>query len=132
MGKRAAYILLVFSLLLVQFSGLHLHLCTGEEKGLNHPSAHYADGGLLFGEHHPEDDSDDLEASFPGSTFSSSTQAQNQPDFNFDFTWVLYAIPAVESPAASFVYVVPHAFLQVPLPSQPPDLPPVRGPPSYS
>ena len=86
MGKRAAYILLVFSLLLVQFSGLHLHLCTGEEKGLNHPSAHYADGGLLFGEHHPEDDSDDLEASFPGSTFSSSTQAQNQPDFNFDFT----------------------------------------------
>ena len=131
-GKRAAYIFLIFSLLLVQFSGLHLHLCTGEERSTAHASAHYADDGLLFGEHHQEDDSDDIEASFPGATFSSSSSAHHQPDFSFDFTWVLYEIPAVESPNAPFARVAIHTQPQVPLPSQPPDLPPARGPPSYS
>ena len=130
--KRAAYIFLIFSLLLVQFSGLHLHLCAGEEKSTTHASAHYADDGLLFGEHHQEDDSDDIEASFPGATFSSSSSAQHQPDFSFDYTWVLYEIPAVESPNAPFARVAIHTEPQVPLPSQPPDLPPARGPPSYS
>ena len=131
-GKRIAYILLVFSLLLVQFSGLHLHLCHGEENSIGHPSAHYADDGLLFGEDHPEDDSDDIESSFPGSTFSSSSQTLNHTDFSFDFTWVLYEIPAVESPATSVATVAFRAQPQVPLPSWSPDLPPARGPPSNS
>lgn len=49
----------------MRISDVHLHACFGTEAPGTHPSVHLADGGLFFGEHHAEDDGDDLEFDLP-------------------------------------------------------------------
>lgn len=132
MRSRAVHIFLALSMLLVQISGLHVHLCMGQEVAVDHPRAHYADSGLIFGEHHSEDDSDDREVSLPSSTFASFTADQHQPNVDFALTWVLYVLPAVERSSPLLIHAARGAPPQMPLSSLPPDLPPVRGPPAYS
>ena len=65
MPRLPLTVLLCLSLLAMRVSGVHLHACFGMEAPGSHPSVHLADGGLFYGEHHPEDDGDDLELDLP-------------------------------------------------------------------
>jgi len=53
--------LICLTLIATRVMGLHLHACAGLEPGRDHVQSHFADNGLLFGEHHSEDDGDDVE-----------------------------------------------------------------------
>jgi hypothetical protein len=65
MPRLPLTVLLCLSLLAMRVSGVHLHACFGMEAPGSHPSVHLADGGMFFGEHHAEDDGDDLELDLP-------------------------------------------------------------------
>jgi hypothetical protein len=132
MRRRAAFIYLVFSLVLVQISGLHLHMCAGEEESRDHPAVHYADDGLFFGENHVQDDHDDLEVSLPAATFTTSSPGQHQPDPDSGFTALLFVIPEVDAPSAVVAYAAPDTTNYAALSSRPFETPPARGPPSRS
>lgn len=62
--SRKPYLWLVcISLVLTRLLGVHVHSCAGlEGTPHQHESAHYADNGLLFGEHHVGDHADNHES----------------------------------------------------------------------
>lgn len=61
MKQRPVVWLIVLCLVLTRLSGLHLHACACVEEGVERAGIHYADNGLLFGEHHESDDEHDVE-----------------------------------------------------------------------
>lgn len=132
MCRRVVFFYLIFSLLLVQISGLHLHLCSGHDIGNDHPVAHYADGGLFFGEDHADDDVDDREASLPAATFTAANHAEHQLNFDLGLTWVVYVVPTIEIRSAAGDVRSTRTSSTVPPSSRSFDLPPARGLPSFS
>jgi hypothetical protein len=132
--RTAAFSYLILSYLLVQISGLHLHLhpCSGEHEGREHAVAHYADGGFFFGENHVEDDPDDREVSLPAATFTTANPGQNHPDVDPGFCCLLSVPPAVDAPSVTLTHAAMRSTARLPLSSRPFDLPPARGPPVHS
>jgi len=127
MRKGLSLWVIVLSLVLTRLTGLHLHACAGVESGAGHATAHYADNGFFFGEHHAEDDSDDNEIDFV--TAVASKVQIDLADF--------VAPIAAHSDAAPTA----HRLLSVFAPRGPPRAlsshsphfaPPLRGPPSHS
>lgn len=116
--------IVVLSLVLTRLTGLHLHACAGVESGAGHATAHYADNGFLFGEHHAEDDGDDSEVDLV-----TAMASKVQIDLG-DFVTPIPTRPELVSNAARLLSVVaprgpPSAF-----PRQPPHFtPPPQGPP---
>lgn len=133
MRRRATSLYLILSLLLVQISGMHLHLCSGVEKGTDHVAVHYADDGLLFGEDHSQDDSDDREVSLPTAAFATSNLGDLQPPIPIHLAVVFFELPSIETVAR----LLPHRAARepqgpVPIALRPFELPPSRGPPVHS
>lgn len=120
-----AFWLICLSLVCTRLAGLHLHACAGAEAGAEHAGTHYADNGLLFGDHHSEDDGDDRElellaivASKPASDFGGELLAP-APD-----------APVLPVAAARLLTLVAARGPPAALPTQPDHYtPPARGPP---
>lgn len=119
--------IVVLSLVLTRLTGLHLHACAGVESGAGHATAHYADNGFFFGEHHAEDDSDDNEVDYV-----TAVASKVQIDLD-DFVTPIPTHPELVSTA--------KRLLSVAAPRGPPStfsthsphfVPPLRGPPSHS
>jgi hypothetical protein len=132
--RPAFFTYLIVSYLLVQISGLHLHLhpCSGEDEGREHAVAHYADDGFFFGENHVQDDPDDREAALPAGIFTTAGPDQHQPDLDPDFSLVRFEPPAVDVPSVVLVHAAVRSSARLKLSSRPFDQPPVRGPPVHS
>lgn len=123
-----AFWLICLSLVCTRLAGLHLHACAGAEAGLEHANTHYADNGLLFGDHHSEDDGDDRElellaivASKPPADFGSDLLAP-APE--------AVVLPAVAARLLTLVAARGPPVAPAALPAH--FVPPLRGPPSSS
>lgn len=131
MRKAVSLTLLALSILLVQFSGMHLHVCLGTESSAGHPPSHYADNGVFFGDHHALDDGDDEEVDLPAG--SAVASALKVPTFAFDFSWVIFPVPeSVEISRPIAMYVATRGPPSPAPASAPHFLPPLRGPPALS
>ena len=127
MSRLPLTVLLCLSVLMMRVSGVHLHACFGLEAPGSHPSMHLADGGLFFGEHHAEDDGDDLELDLPD---TRSAKIDYPPSLDLAPRWLFagLAVPAVR-------------VLEIPWARGPPPLhpashfeltPPAQAPPALS
>jgi hypothetical protein len=127
MQRASLAILACLSVLVMRISGVHLHACFGSEAPESHPSTHLADSGLLFGEHHSSDDSDDLELDLPD---SRSAKVDQPPSLDLPSHWHVAGplVPAMRT-------------LEVPPARGPPPLqlashfeltPPAQAPPALS
>lgn len=127
MPRLPLTILLCLSVLMMRVSGVHLHACFGLEATGAHPSVHLADGGLFFGEHHAEDDADDLELDLPD---TRSAKVDYPPSLNLPSYWHVAGLLA----PAMRVVEIPWA--RGPPPLQPAShfelTPPAQAPPSLS
>ncbi|MDO9453227.1 MAG: hypothetical protein EPN60_09925 [Nevskiaceae bacterium] len=119
--------IVVLSLVLTRLTGLHLHACAGVESGAGHATAHYADNGFFFGEHHAEDDSDDNEVDYVTAVASKVqidlddfvTPIPTHPELVYTAKRLL-SVAAPRGPPSTFSTHSPHF------------VPPLRGPPSHS
>lgn len=124
MRNGIAFWIICISLVMTRLVGMHLHACAGLEVGVKHASAHYADNGFFFGDHHAEDDGDDREVDFLAAV--SSTVQLEFPDFSAP----LPVAPEVAPPAVQLLTVVAPRGPPRVLAAHPPHFaPPLRGPP---
>lgn len=127
MRKGLSLWVIVLSLVLTRLTGLHMHACAGVESGSGHATAHYADNGFFFGEHHAEDDSDDNEVDFV-----TAVASKVQMDLA-DFVAPIPAHPKAVSTAKRLLAFFAPRGPPIALSSHPPHFaPPLRGPPSHS
>ena len=127
MRKGLSLWVIVLSLVLTRLTGLHLHACAGVESGAGHATAHYADNGFFFGEHHAEDDSDDNEVDYVTAVASKVqidlddfvTPIPTHPELVYTAKRLL-SVAAPRGPPSTFSTHSPHF------------VPPLRGPPSHS
>ncbi|WP_421793251.1 hypothetical protein [Hydrocarboniphaga effusa] len=129
MLRKAAIWTLFLSLVVTRLLGLHAHACAGlDPAGQPHEAPHIADSGLLFGEFHDGDHSDQVEIGVVGLVSSYALAALDSD------------LPAL--PVSDELAVVESGWLTVRSLRGPPEvlstassqsrLPPLRGPPAYS
>lgn len=129
MIRLPAIWLLCFGLVLTRLLGMHAHACAGfDTASQSHEAPHYADAGILFGESHADDHSDNLEiklAAVPAAKFKRELDLGD------------HEVPV----SSDLITITAPGWMTVRAPRGPPEVresrpdyfvPPLRGPPSYS
>lgn len=127
MTRKPFFWLVCFSLVLTRLLGVHVHSCAGfEGKPHDHEPVHFADAGLLFGEHHADDHADNHESEL------TALVSIAKAEFGLDDGAAL--------PASDHLAIVAATRMVIRAPRGPPApaigppaylQPPLRGPPAY-
>lgn len=119
--------LICLTLIATRVMGLHLHACAGLEPGRDHAQSHFADNGLLFGEHHSQDDGDDVELKIAAALAAKLSAKLVDAGIALPVAFLMLEAPrtvlAVRSARAPPVAHARRAYRFSP---------PLRGPPRYS